>query len=128
MTNGNWVCFDCRTSQRRSYWRSGTYFRPWIVGSIGDGTILCPECKRPCRFLGHKIAVPAKRDDNGWIQLREYINEWQGMYRDRKAEADVRRKHEIERRILELQGRPENKERDRLIKELREELDQLATT
>ena len=127
MTNGNWVCFDCRTAQRRSCWRFATFFRPWIVGSIGNGTILCPECKKPCRFLGHKIAVPPKRDENSWKDLREYINDRRELYRDRKAQIDIRRKHELERRIVELQLRPENKVRDGLIKKLREELENIAT-
>ena len=125
MTNGNWVCFECRTSQRRSCWRLATYFLPWIVGSIGNGKIICPECKRSCRFLGHKIAVPAKRDDNGWKQLRKYVNERHCQYRTLEAESNTRKKHEIERRIQEIQDRPKNKDREQLVKKLHEELEQL---
>ena len=127
MTNGNWVCFDCRTSQRRSCWRFATYFQPWIVGSIGNGSILCPDCERPCRFLGHRIAVPPKRDDNGWKQLRQYIDERRDFNCDRKAQLDTRRKHELEKRIAELHRRPENKERDGLINRLLDELESIKS-
>ena len=46
---------------------------------------------------------------------------------DGRAEASTRRKHEMERPILELQSRVENKKRDRLIKSLREELESIST-
>ena len=105
--------------------RFATYFRPWIVGSIGNGSILCSDCESPCRFLGQRIAVLQKRDDNGWKELRQHIDEQRDFHRVRNAQLDTRRKHELEKRIAELQRKPENKERDELINCLRDELESL---
>lgn len=127
MNNGNWGCFDCRLTQRRSYCRFAIHCRHWSVGSIGNGFVLCPGCERPCRFLGHRIAVPPKSDNNGWKQLRQYIDECRDSHRDRKAQLDTQRKHELEKRIAELQRKPENKERDGLINRLRGELESIKS-
>ena len=62
-----------------------------------------------------------------WKELRDYVTERYRANFDGRAEARTRRKHEIERRIQELQSRTENKERDRLIKDPREELDSITT-
>ena len=127
MNNANWVCFDCRTSLRRASWRLLAFYKPWLIGDTWGGAVKCPECRKPCKFLGHKIAIPPKRDDAAWKELYEYVTERYRASRDGDAEASTRRKHEIERRIQELENRTPNKERDRLIKDLREELDAIST-
>lgn len=43
MTNGNWICLDCRTSVRRPTWRMVIYMRPWILGSTGAEKVKCPN-------------------------------------------------------------------------------------
>jgi hypothetical protein len=126
MNNANWVCFDCRVSVRRASWRLLTFYKPWLVGDTWDGAVKCPECQKPCKFLGHKIAIPPKRDDVAWGELRDYVTARYQSHCDGRAEASTRRKHEIERRIIELQSRDESKERDRLINNLREELESIT--
>jgi len=128
MNNANWVCFDCRVSIRKASWRLLTFYKPWLVGDTWGGAVKCPQCQNPCKFLGHKIAIPPKRDDVAWHELREYVTARYRSHVDGRAEAYTRRKHEIERRIIELQSRAENKERDRLIKDLRDELESIANT
>ncbi len=125
MNNANWVCFDCRTSQRRASWRLLTFYKPWLVGDTWGGAVKCPECQNPCKFLGHKIAIPPQRDDAAWKELRDYVTARYRTHFAVRAEASTRRKHEIERRILELQSRSDNKERKRLIQILRDELDSI---
>lgn len=125
VSNGNWVCFDCRKSRRVAYSRFATFLRSWIVGSIGNGSITCNTCHKPCRFLGHRIAIPDERDDRAWRKLAASINESYPMQRHGMAQLDTRRKHEIERRIIELQQRPCNADRDALILELQDELKEL---
>ena len=87
----------------------------------------CTECGNPCKFLGHKIAIPRKRDDGAWKQLQEYVTQRHRSHSEERAKSNARRKHDIEHRINELQSRPQNEERDRLIKKLRTELDALPT-
>lgn len=70
--------------------------------------------------------MPPKRDGNAWKKLREYVNERRHSHLANLAKAQALRQHRIERRIAELQERPPNKERDRLIKKLREALEALA--
>ncbi len=125
ISNGNWVCFDCRKSRRIAYSRFVTFLRSWIIGSVGDRSITCTSCQKPCRFLGHRIDIPDERDDRGWRKLAASINETYSMQRDGMAKLDTRRKHQIERRIIELQERPANADRDELILELQTELKEL---
>lgn len=69
--------------------------------------------------------IPNKKDDRGWRELRNQINESYPLQRDQMAKYATQRKHQIERRILELQDRPANADRDTLIQELRTEMEQL---
>lgn len=128
MTNGNWICLDCRTSVRRPTWRMIIYFRPWLFGSTGVGNVKCPNCKRLCRFIGPDTKVPPKRDDSGWAQLRATVRESRMLTSDAQRVTGTRRKHEIEQRIIQLESRPASAERNRLVKQLRDELDDLATS
>lgn len=63
-----------------------------------------------------------------WGELRDYVTARHQSHYDGRAEASTRRQHEIERRLIELQSRVENKERDRLIRNLREELESITNT
>ncbi|MCA9044706.1 MAG: hypothetical protein KDA69_10330 [Planctomycetaceae bacterium] len=126
MTNGNWACFNCRITVRRPTWRQVAYFRPWVIGSKGDGQVKCPECKEACNFLGPKIAVPPKRDKAGWEKLRSLVMEAKLYWHDRIRRQKAERKHQIERQIQELIHRPENEGRKRFIESLRKELEELT--
>ena len=122
MCNGTWVCFDCRRAVRRPTWRLVAFCRPWLIGSTGVGRVRCPCCGRACRFLGPTIEVPPKRDVAGWRRLREQVNAFRVKAveaRDRRA---VRGRHDLEQRIGDLQSRPPNAGRDRLVRRLREKL------
>ena len=117
---GYWVCFDCRLTVRRPTWRRVTYERSWLIGRTGD--ILCTRCKRPCRFLGPTLEVPPKRNIAAWDRLRDWVNTHRTAEGEAAHLAAVHYGHELERRILALQRRPDSSGRNRLIKQLQEYL------
>jgi len=127
MANGNWVCFDCHSCVRRPAWRLVTYYRPWLIGAKGDETVKCPSCNQPCRFLGPSIRIPAKGNDAAWDQLRAEVMELRDTLSVQRQKQNTRRKHQLERLVLDLERRPKNKERDLLIDQLRNELVELGT-
>ena len=106
----NWVCFDCHWAGRRS-------------GSVTDVT--CPECKRPAVCLGTKIEVPPKSKPARWTALREGYYSAQRARERRTYAAQVRRRHDLERRLRDLSVLPDNEGRQSLIKRLRSELEAL---
>jgi hypothetical protein len=122
MCNGTWVCFDCRTAVRRPTWRHVTYARPWLVGSTNVGKARCPECRGPCQFLGPAIEIPPKHDVRAWEKLRLQVEQFSTAAADERVKETVRRRHDLEQRIRELEDRPRNAGRDALIKQLRKEL------
>ena len=69
--------------------------------------------------LGYKVEVPKKEDARGWRRLREDCRERELSTADAHHIARVRKQHEAERRIAQLVALPENKERTKLIAELR---------
>lgn len=107
-SNYNFVCFECCLNVRRS---KRTPHAP-----------RCPQCSGECVSLGYKIPLPAKQDGKAWralyVQLREGAR--QDIFSGR--EALVRRVHDLERQIAELERRPPNSGRDRTIKELKHQL------
>src|SRR5579871_2890056 len=121
MCNGNWVCFNCQTAVRRRAWRLVTKLNPWLIGHIFS-KIKCPTCKQACHFLGPSIEVPPKRDVDAWNRLREQISTMHAAKAEDRFKESVRRKHDLEQRIRELESRTPNPGRDELIKELRAKL------
>ena len=106
----NWVCFDCRWAGRRS-------------GSVTD--VACPKCGDPAVFLGTKIEVPPKSKASDWIALRDwYYSAAQAIERRIYAQ-QVRRRHDLERKIRDLTALPDNEGRASLVKRLRSELETL---
>jgi len=126
MVNGNWACFDCRLTVRRPTWRQIAFYRPWLIGEKWDDRVKCPECKNACRFLGPKITVPPKRDKTAWDKLRLAVIDSKLYWNEQSRKQKTKRKHEIEKQIQEIQRRPINDARDRLIKTLRQELAELG--
>jgi len=122
MCNGTWVCFDCKTAVRRPTWRLVTYLRPWLIGGTGVGRVRCPHCREPCHFLGPTIEMPPKRDVAAWNRLREQVSQLHIAAAEDRFKESVRRRHDLEQRIRELENRPTNPGRDALIKELRAQL------
>lgn len=107
-----WVCFECRAAVRRN--------------KFGDrSAVHCPDCGRPCVCLGDKIAVPRKTATVQWRTLEKSVREQRHATTEAKHEDSVRRRHELEREIVELESRPTNPGRAGLLRRLRRELAQL---
>jgi hypothetical protein len=122
MCNGTWVCFECRLAVRRPTWRHVTHLRPWLIGSTKVGHVPCPKCGQQCRFLGPTVEIPPKRDISRWHDLQMAVETFHLNQVDSRFRDSVRRQHDLEQRIRELQGRPRSPGRDHLIKELRARL------
>ena len=122
MCNGTWVCFECRTAVRRPTWRLITYLRPWLIGSTSLGKVRCPDCREVCHFLGPTIEIPPKRDVTSWKRLHDHVAKVHIAAAEDRFKERVRRRHDLEQRIRELEGRPSNPGRDALVKELRTKL------
>lgn len=122
MTNGTWVCFDCRTAVRRRTWRLSTLVRPWLVGSTAVGGVRCPGCRQACHFLGPAIEIPPRRETRRWARLREQIARVHAATVDQRFREYVRRGHELEQRIRDLESRPPSPGRDELIRVLQGKL------
>jgi hypothetical protein len=108
MSNHHWVCFQCREAVRR----------PGIADNVR-----CPACGDPCIGLGTKVPVPPKSKVAVWKALEtDYFarrRTWHALVRQRA----VRRKHDIEREILKMEGLPNNEGRRSLLKQLKADLD-----
>jgi hypothetical protein len=122
MCNGTWVCFECRIGIRRRTWRLVTYMRPWLVGSRGTGRVRCPKCREICHFLGPSIEIPPKDDVAAWVVLRDQVAQFHHAAAEERIKERVRRKHDLEQRIRELESRPPNPGRNALVKKLRAQL------
>jgi hypothetical protein len=108
MSNATWVCFHCRWTVRR----------PTSPRKV----VRCPTCQEPCFCLGRKIPVPPKAKIAAWTKLRKEMQALIIDWRVRVERAAVARRHEIERRIRDLESKPKEASRLRQIKKLQEEL------
>ena len=122
MCNGTWVCFNCRLAVRRPTWRLVTYLRPWLIGATDVGHVRCPRCHELCQFLGPTVEIPPKRDVAGWERLRDEVAQSHATAAEDRFTESVRRTHDLEQRIRDLESRPQNPGRDALIQELRAKL------
>lgn len=121
------VCFDCRKHVKRH------------VGSLivceasrdrsPENPVPCPACGRPCRWVNYKTEVPPHEDKRRWRLLRDRLDESRqrriAEHRVSVANKKRERKQELEQKIGALLSRPPNKDRSRLINELRRELARL---
>ena len=100
-SNYNWVCFSCRTSRRQAK----------HVKQIPN----CLTCGTPCFWLGYKVEIPKKSDQRGWRKLELEC------YRRHQAEADRKqiRRARVARQISRIRVRGANKDREKLIGELK---------
>jgi hypothetical protein len=99
-----------------------TYARPWLIGSKNVGCVRCPSCREVCHFLGPTVKIPPKRDLTAWNELREKVATFHVAAVEDRFKDSVRRRHDLEQRIRELESRPPNPSRDALVKKLRAEL------
>lgn len=83
---------------------------------------LCTSCGSECFNLGHKVEVPKKSDQGAWRELRDECRRRAMTAIDEAAVRKVRRKHATEKEIVRLSAMPENRDRTRQIKKLREDL------
>jgi hypothetical protein len=86
------------------------------------GDVRCSRCHQACQFLGPSIEIPPKRDVAAWERLREQVNLAHTNAAADRFKDSIRRRHDIEQQIRELEGRPSNPGRDSAIKELRRKL------
>jgi hypothetical protein len=88
--------------------------------------VRCPACGGPCISLGTKVPVPPKAKVPVWKALEtDYFarrRAWGALVRQRA----VRKKHDIEREILKLEGLPDNEGRRSLLKQLKADLDSVS--
>lgn len=109
MSNRNWICFDCKITNRKS--------------ATFDGDAICSQCGGQLTYIGYKIPVPPKNKPKLWESLKQQL-EHQKKSRTRYGfEYDVRNRHDLEHRIEKLKLLPFNVGRQSLIKQLEKELD-----
>lgn len=111
MSNHHWVCFQCREAARR----------PGIADNVR-----CSGCGSTCVSLGTKVPAPPKSKLAVWKALEtDYFarrRAWGALVRQRA----VRKKHDIEREILKVEGLPDNEGRRSLLKQLKADLDSVS--
>ena len=108
MGTAAWVCFDCRAAVRRN--------------SAYTGEVPCPNCGRPCSYLGYKIPVPPMDKRREWSELHQQLAR-ERSERDLAADKTaVRRRHDLEQEIAGLEAMPANQGRAKAIRLLRRRL------
>ncbi len=107
-SNYNWVCFDCRFVTRQ----------PKPASRVPK----CAKCGADCYCLGYKVEIPKKSDTSGWRSLRLESRKRHLEWLDRQAVKRVREAHAAERRIAHLRSLAPNKDREKMIAELKEEI------
>ena len=76
------------------------------------------------RFLGPSIEVPPKSKKKEWKKLYDEIEIFRNELNSELGEEYVTQIHNLEREIEELSQKEENKDRNRLIRELEKRIDQ----
>ena len=82
----------------------------------------CAECGAECYFLGYKVEIPKKSDVRGWRSLRLETRRRHLARAESQAVTRVRVAHAAERRIVRLQSLGANREREKIIAQLREKI------
>lgn len=113
-SNNNWVCFECRFLIRQAK----TY------AAIPK----CQHCHQDCVCVGYKRRIPKKRDVKGWEQLnRDYRQIKLHRLEAEKASIRFRITH-LKDEIQRLLSKEENKDRNRLINAMKDELDRIQNS
>jgi hypothetical protein len=107
-SNYNWVCFDCRFVTRRA--------------KMSRRIPKCGDCGSDCCCLGYKVEIPKKADARGWKALRLESCRRHLAWADRQAVRRVREAHAAERRIAHIRSPGPNRDREKLIEELKEKI------
>lgn len=108
----------------------------------------CPQCKSEMFFVNHKFRPPKTTDEKSWAVATYLIShgfsyctirdeqgfavtypttladaqEFVAKYATLRSQQIARRKHELEKHITNLRQRPQNDSRDRLLRDLNEQL------
>lgn len=101
-----WICFECREAVGRN-------------ASFNSEPISCPKCKGKTRYLSYKVPVPKKRDIQAWKQLWQEINQRKQKSIEQNLEWKVKRIHEYEKQIRDLENKKFCKGREKQIHQLR---------
>ena len=108
-SNYNWVCFECRLVIRQA--------------KTAKGVPKCLGCGSDSFCLGYKVDVPRKYDVRGWRKLRDECR-IREIARIEKENADRRRfAKSAKLRIEQLEALPANKDRAKLIAQLKRSLE-----
>jgi hypothetical protein len=75
--------------------------------------------------VGYKLEIPKKTDTKGWEKLREISREMDLQRREHQKEYRETRIAQLTDQIDKLSAREQNRDRARLIAELKEELERL---
>lgn len=107
-SNHSWVCFDCRLAVRQ----------PKTARRIPR----CAACGARLFCVGDKVGIPKKENGRAWQRFHwDCLGRAEGAANAGKVAA-VRAQHQAERRIAELAALPANKDRSKLIAELRKQI------
>lgn len=107
-SNYNWVCFECRNTIRQA--------------KTSRRIPRCPDCGADCYCLGYKVEIPRKSDARGWRRLHLDCRQRELAWSEQQAVKRVRDAHATERRIADLHSRGANRDRDKLLAELKQKL------
>ncbi|MDJ0976759.1 MAG: hypothetical protein QNJ98_20050 [Planctomycetota bacterium] len=104
-----WACFDCRKAVRHA------------LRTPDD--VVCPQCGDAAPYLGYKIPVPRRRDIKAWRALKADLQRAAQRTAEAAYQDRVRCIHDLEARLVDLETRPANEGRRRLIAQLRAHLE-----
>jgi hypothetical protein len=111
MSNVTWACFECRETVRRpGYTRAA---------------VLCPTCGEPCRYLGHKLRTPPKRQAKAWRELLTEVQQQAVACAEPRQQLRLRQVREIQTEIARLEAKGPNEGRAKQVRSLRRQLAKL---
>lgn len=111
-SNYNWVCFECRLVIRQA--------------KTEKRIPKCLGCGSDSFCLGYKVEVPRKEDVRGWRQLRDDCRIRETARLRKEALDRYRYAKAAKLRIEQLEALPPNKDRAKLIAQLKRGLEKLA--
>jgi hypothetical protein len=111
MSNATWACFDCRVAMRRSNY----------TGKV----VPCIRCGQPSLCLGVKIRIPRKEAVREWARLRKDFHEGRLYWQKIGKRVDVAQRHTLEKELAKLKSRPDNADRSKLMRLLKQRIEDL---
>lgn len=87
-SNTNYVCFACRTAQRRP--------------KTFKGAVLCPQCGRAGLRLSYKLAIPPKHRPQAWKALQRKMQRFAEQQQQAEDAYCLSRRSELQAEIQRL--------------------------